>query len=79
MLDKSDLLSGKDPVEHDRLVNAASKLVGLVAAAAAGGNVSVGSEIAGSAQSYNRKLHVLEKERLSKEAANLDSTVGKTR
>ncbi|WP_283190191.1 filamentous hemagglutinin N-terminal domain-containing protein [Pseudomonas sp. PMCC200344] len=79
MLDKSDLLSGKDPIEHDRLVNAASKLVGLVAAATAGGNVSVGSEIAGSAQSYNRKLHVLEKERLSKEAANLDSTVGKSK
>ncbi len=50
-----------------------------MAAAAAGGNVSVGSEIAGSAQSYNRKLHVLEKERLSKEAANLDSTVGKSK
>jgi filamentous hemagglutinin len=78
-LDKSDLLSGKDSIEHDRLVNAASKLVGLVAAASVGGDVAVGSEIAGSAQSYNRKLHVLEKERLAKEAANLDSTVGKSK
>jgi hypothetical protein len=54
------------------MVNAASKLVGLFAAAAVGGDVSLGSELAGNAQSYNRKLHSVEKEMLVAEADKLD-------
>ncbi len=78
-LDKSPLLSGNDPAEHDRLVNAASKLVGLVAAASVDGDVAMGSEIAGNAQSYNRKLHVQEEKRLAQEAKSLDATKGQSR
>jgi len=77
-LDKTPLLSGDDPAEHDRLVNAASKLVGLLAAASVDGDVSLGSEIAGNAQSYNRKLHVQEEKRLALEAKNLDASTGKS-
>ncbi|WP_095054698.1 DUF637 domain-containing protein [Pseudomonas sp. Irchel s3b2] len=77
-LDKTPLLSGDDPAEHDRLVNAASKLVGLLAAASVDGDVSLGSEIAGNAQSYNRKLHVQEEKRLALEAENLDASTGKS-
>ncbi|WP_350613805.1 HNH endonuclease [Pseudomonas sp. HY7a-MNA-CIBAN-0227] len=73
-LDKSPLLSSSDPAEHDRLVNAASKLVGLLAAASVNGDVAMGSEIAGNAQSYNRKLHVQEEKRLAQEAKSLDAT-----
>jgi len=73
-LDKSPLLSSSDPAEHDRLVNAASKLVGLLAAASVNGDVAMGSEIAGNAQSYNRKLHVQEEKRLAQEAKSLDTT-----
>ncbi|WP_439863546.1 two-partner secretion domain-containing protein [Pseudomonas antarctica] len=73
-LDKSSLLSSSDPAEHDRLVNAASKLVGLLAAASVDGDVAMGSEIAGNAQSYNRKLHVQEEKRLAEEAKSLDAT-----
>ena len=71
-LDKSSFLKGTDGSEHDRMVNAASKLVGLFAAAAVGGDVSLGSELAGNAQSYNRKLHTVEKEMLVAEADKLD-------
>ncbi|WP_411566013.1 filamentous hemagglutinin N-terminal domain-containing protein [Pseudomonas orientalis] len=78
-LDKSPLLSGNDPAEHDRLVNAASKLVGLLAAASVDGDVAMGSEIAGNAQSYNRKLHVQEEKRLAQEAKSLDATKGQSR
>jgi filamentous hemagglutinin len=77
-LDKTPLLSSDDPAEHDRLVNAASKLVGLLAAASVDGDVSLGSEIAGNAQSYNRKLHVQEEKRLAIEAKNLDASTGKS-
>nr|WP_256676832.1 DUF637 domain-containing protein [Pseudomonas sp. H3(2019)] len=77
-LDKTPLLSSDDPAEHDRLVNAASKLVGLLAAASVDGDVSRGSEIAGNAQSYNRKLHVQEEKRLALEAKNLDASTGKS-
>ncbi|MDR0191806.1 filamentous hemagglutinin N-terminal domain-containing protein [Pseudomonas yamanorum] len=75
-LDKSPLLSSSDPAEHDRLVNAASKLVGLLAAASVNGDVAMGSEIAGNAQSYNRKLHALERKRLDEEAKKLSGSVG---
>ena len=78
LLDKTPLLSSDDPAEHDRLVNAASKLVGLLAAASVDGDVSLGSEIAGNAQSYNRKLHVQEEKRLAIEAKNLDASTGKS-
>ncbi|WP_256589282.1 two-partner secretion domain-containing protein [Pseudomonas gelidaquae] len=73
-LDKSPLLSSSDPAEHDRLVNAASKLVGLLAAASVNGDVAMGSEIAGNAQSYNRKLHALERKRLDEEAKKLNGS-----
>ncbi|AZF08401.1 Putative large exoprotein, ShlA/HecA/FhaA family [Pseudomonas sp. R2-37-08W] len=78
-LDKSPLLSSSDPAEHDRLVNAASKLVGLLAAASVDGDVAMGSEIAGNAQSYNRKLHAQEEKRLAQEAKSLDATKGQSR
>ncbi|WAH59582.1 filamentous hemagglutinin N-terminal domain-containing protein [Pseudomonas silvicola] len=78
-LDSLPFLQGADQAEHDRLVNAASKLVGLVAAAGAGGDVALGSEIAGNAQSYNRKLHAKEEEKLAQAATTLDETVGKSR
>ncbi len=78
-LDSLPFLKGTDQVEHDRLVNAASKLVGLVAAAGTGGDVSLGSEIAGNAQSYNRKLHAREEEKLAEAATKLDQTVGNSR
>ncbi|WP_342652884.1 filamentous hemagglutinin N-terminal domain-containing protein [Pseudomonas sp. F3-2] len=71
-LDKSEFLKGADATDHDRMVNAASKLVGLFAAAAVGGDISKGSEIAGNAQSYNRQLHTFEKKMLAAEAAKLD-------
>jgi filamentous hemagglutinin len=71
-LDKSEFLKGSDANEHDRMVNAASRLVGLFTAAATGGNVAVAAEIAGNAQAYNRKLHVFEQERLRKEALRLE-------
>ncbi|VVP30827.1 hypothetical protein PS862_04358 [Pseudomonas fluorescens] len=77
-LDNTQLLSSDDPTEHDRLVNAASKLVGLLAAASVDGDVSLGSEIAGNAQSYNRKLHVQEEKRLAIEAKNLEASTGKS-
>ncbi|AZF24376.1 filamentous hemagglutinin N-terminal domain-containing protein [Pseudomonas sp. R2-60-08W] len=78
-LDKSPLLISSDPAEHDRLVNAASKLVGLLAAASVDGDVAMGSEIAGNAQSYNRKLHAQEEKRLAQEAKSLDATKGQSR
>jgi filamentous hemagglutinin len=45
---------------------------GQSAAAAVGGDVSKGSELAGNAQSYNRKLHKAEKEMLVPELDKLD-------
>ncbi len=78
-LDRSPLLSGNDPAEHDRLVNAASKLVGLLAAASVDGDVAMGSEIAGNAQSYNRKLHALEQKRIDEEATKLEGSQVKSR
>ncbi|WP_434682004.1 MULTISPECIES: two-partner secretion domain-containing protein [unclassified Pseudomonas] len=71
-LSQSDLLKTSDPNEHDRMVNAASKLVGLFTAAATGGNISVASEITGNAQAYNRKLHTFEQEIIGKEAQKLE-------
>lgn len=77
-LENSPLLSGDNPAEHDRLVNAASKLVGLLAAAGVNGDVALGSQIAGNAQSYNRKLHTLEEKRLAEEAKKLEASLGKS-
>lgn len=71
-LDTSSFLKGADGSDHNPMVNAASKLVGLFAAAAVGGDVSLGSKLAGNAQSYNRKLHTVEKEMLVAEADKLD-------
>ncbi|WPO98276.1 filamentous hemagglutinin N-terminal domain-containing protein [Pseudomonas sp. HR96] len=73
-LDKSDFLKGGSDSEHQRLVNAASKLVGLITAAADGGNLAVASEITGNAQSYNRQLHVIEQKMLQDSASKLDQS-----
>ncbi|NBF08446.1 DUF637 domain-containing protein [Pseudomonas sp. Fl4BN1] len=78
-LEKSPLLSGANPVEHDQLVNAASKLVGLLAAASVNGDVAIGSQIAGNAQAYNRKLHSFEEKRIAEEAKKMEASLGKSR
>ncbi|MDT3723244.1 DUF637 domain-containing protein [Pseudomonas oryzihabitans] len=78
-LDKSPLLAGADQTEHQRLVNMASQLVGLVAAASVGGNVQQGAEIAGNAQAYNRQLHSFERQILDEKAQELQQTLGNTK
>jgi filamentous hemagglutinin len=71
-LDKSEYLKGDDPTQPNRLVNAASKLIGLFTAAATGGNLSVTSDVTGNAQAYNRQLHTFEQKALVAEAQKLD-------
>lgn len=75
-LDKSPLLAGADQTQHQRLLNMASQLVGLVAAASVGGNAQLGAEIAGSAQAYNRQMHPDERKLIEKEAPALAAAKG---
>lgn len=75
-LDRSSLLAGADQAEHQRLVNMASQLVGIVAAASVGGNVQLGAEIAGNAQAYNRQLHSFERKLIDEKAQELQQTLG---
>ena len=66
--------------ERKRLLVMNSQLVGVLTAAAAGGDgkdLQTGSWVAGSATSYNRLLHDAEKKALTTEAAELEKRLGK--
>ncbi|WP_349681644.1 DUF637 domain-containing protein [Pseudomonas sp. UBA6562] len=66
--------------EKDRLLVMNSQILGVLTAAAAGGEVKdlqTGSWVAGSATSYNRLLHDAEKKALSAEAGDLQKRLGK--
>ncbi|MFJ2456843.1 DUF637 domain-containing protein, partial [Pseudomonas protegens] len=66
--------------EKNRLLVMNSQLIGVLTAAAAGGeakDLQTGSWVAGSATSYNRLLHDAEKKALTTEAAELQKRLGK--
>ncbi|MDH1659065.1 DUF637 domain-containing protein, partial [Pseudomonas mosselii] len=66
--------------EKNRLLMMNSQLIGVLTAAAAGGDakdLQTGSWVASSATSYNRLLHDAEKKALTTEAAELQKRLGK--
>ncbi|WP_260955547.1 two-partner secretion domain-containing protein [Pseudomonas citri] len=68
--------------KRDKLLVMNSQLIGVLAAAAQGGDaksLQTGSWVAGSATSYNRLLHSSEKKALADEAKALEEKLGKPR
>lgn len=66
--------------DKNRLLVMNSQLIGILTAAAAGGeakDLQTGSWVAGNATSYNRLLHDAEKKALTTEAAELQKRLGK--